>query len=360
MSIVRLIALTISLLLPLSISAQSASSRGVGSAPYGFLLSAEVRAQALSKAKVNALEAYVAEQGAAKMRLFEQRRSEFVTEIDRYVLSAIPLSENQDKAAKTYTVTVRAEINTTLLQVKLDAGSAVAEAGVAERSMLTFVFVARAQDTAQAFDDRVYKRAETNEGYREKTSEGESFRGNSISTSGSRDVSNTVSIESGGSTTRRSDKISWKVSNAAEINTAMTGIFSAAGYEVVEADYVPNIGVDLVRQDYSGGDDLKPATLQTMAAGVRGAGISYVAVGTLDVGMQDRDPASGNVRVFVTVTGKVLNVSGGFPRTLSSVGPVQFAGLGPDQGVARTNALRQAAESAAQQMVNELNAKAVR
>ncbi len=61
------------------------------------------------------------------------RRAEFIGEIDRYVLSAVQLSDTEDKKAKTYTVTVRAEINTTLLQTKLDAGSAVAGATAAQR-----------------------------------------------------------------------------------------------------------------------------------------------------------------------------------------------------------------------------------
>ena len=83
----------------------------------------------------------------------------------------------------------------------------------------------------------------------------------------------------------------------------------------------------------------------------------YLALGTLDVGMKSKDPATGLVRVNVTVTGKVLDVSGRFPKTASSVGPVQIAGLGPNPTVARTNALSKAAETAARQLSDELNAK---
>ena len=174
-----------------------------------------------------------------------------------------------------------------------------------------------------------------------------------------------MSVTSGGSTTARSDNISWKVANAAEVNTAMTGAFSAAGYEVVEAEYVEGesrglLSIERIRKDFSTGNDLSAATLRDTANGIRAANIPYIAVGTLDVGMRDRDPASGNTRVFVTVTGKVLDVTGRFPRTVSSVGPVQFSGTGPNETVARTNALQLAAEKAAQQMINELNVKAVR
>lgn len=56
-----------------------------------------------------------------------------------------------------------------------------------------------------------------------------------MSTNGSINQNASVSVTSGGSTTARSDNIAWKVANANEINTAMTGAFSAVGYEVVEA-----------------------------------------------------------------------------------------------------------------------------
>lgn len=262
MSLMRTILLIlIALVVASPVAAQTASSRGTGSASYGLRLSADTRAQALNKAKVNALEAYIAETGAAKLRLFEARRAEFIGEIDRYVLSAVPLSDTEDKKAKTYTVTVRAEINTTLLQTKLDAGSAVAGATAAQRSLLTFLFMARSQDTVQSFQDKEYRRVDASSSYSENTREGDSFRGNSVSTNGSINQNGSVSVTSGGSTTQRSDNISWKVANAAEVNTAMTGAFSAAGYEVVEAEYVEGesrglLSIERIRKDFSTGNDL--------------------------------------------------------------------------------------------------------
>ncbi len=365
MSLIRSIALFLALIFMTSPGfAQTISARGMGTASFSFRLTPEARAQALTKAKVNALEAYVAETGAAKLRLFEARRDELIGDVDRYILSAVQLSETEDKQAKTYTVTVRAEINATLLQTKLDAGSAVSGARTNERSLLTFLFMARSQDSVQSFQDKEYRRADVSTSHGEKTQEGDAFRGNSVSTSGSINRTASATVTTGGSTTARSDNITWKVANAAEVNTVMTGAFSAAGYEVVEAEYVESesrglLSTARIRKDFSTGNDLSAATLRDTANGIRAADIPYLAVGTLDVGIRDRDPASGNVRVFVTVTGKVLDVRGRFPRTVSSVGPMQYAGTGPSETVARTNALQLAAEKAAQQMINELNVKAV-
>lgn len=366
MSLMRIAVLAACLiLLALPASAQSVSSRGMATTNYGFRLDAEKRREAMNNAALNALEAYVAETGAAKVKLFDQRRGEFASNINRYVLSSTVLSEEEDKKAKTYTVVVRSQINATLVQAALDGGSATANTRGAERSLLTFVFVARSQDSVQSFDDKVYRRADVTSSYDEKTREGESFRGNSVSTSGNRTETSSQAVTTGGSVARKSDNVAWKVANAGEVNSAMSGIFSAAGYEVVEAEYVEGesrglLSLASIRQDFGTGNDLSSQTMRNTADGVRAAGIPYLAYGTLDVGMRDRDPASGNVRIHVTVTGKVLDLSGRFPRTVSSVGPVQYAGLGPDESVARTNALREAAEQAAQLMTNELNLKQVR
>ena len=128
----------------------------------------------------------------------------------------------------------------------------------------------------------------------------------------------------------------------------------------MEGDSGGKLSIERIRSEFSTGDDLGSEVLRSTVDGVRNAGIPLLAYGTLDVGMQDVDPISGNVRVTVTVTGKVLDVTGRFPRTVTSVGPVQYFGLGSDASVARTNALAQAAERAAEQMVDELNVKNVR
>ena len=165
-----------------------------------------------------------------------------------------------------------------------------------------------------------------------------------------------------GSTTTKADVVKWEITRSANINSVMSGIFTNAGYEVIEAEYLEEesgglVNLQAIRDDYQTGDDLSSETKRNFAKGVRSVDIPYLALGTLDVGMQSIDPVSGLVRVYVTVSGKVLDVSGRFPKTASSVGPVQIAGLGPDETVARTNALILAAETAAHQLTDELNAK---
>ena len=343
--------------------ADTPAEKGMGSVNYGWRLSAENRQDAIRKAKVNAIERYIADTNAARSRVFDRQRERIAAHIDDYVLGTTVLSEDDNKAAKTYGVTIRADINNTRLLNDLGSGSAsAADVASVQHNTLTFLFLARSQSSVQMFDAKVYKRADVDTGATRKTSEGESIRGNNVSTADSVDQHARVTAISGGSTTRKADKVDWTVSRASEINTAMTGVFADAGYDVVEADQVEGasnglLNIDQIRGAYSHGDDLPSKLTHDTTLGVQQAGIGLLALGTLDVGMQDVDPVSGNTRVYVTVTGKVYNVQGRFARTLSSVGPMQYAGLGPDASVARTNALKVAAEKAAQQMVDELNSK---
>ena len=59
-------------------------------------------------------------------------------------------------------------------------------------------------------------------------------------------------------------------------------------------------------------------------------------------------------RVAVTVNARVLDVTQTIPDTIASVGPVQYAGVGPTEGEARTNALKLAANNAARELTSQL------
>jgi len=373
----RMLFLLLLCLFAFDVVAQTVSAKGVATVSYRWRVDPILRQDALRQASLSAVEAHIAETSAAKVRLFNDRREEYAQRIERYVLSTVLLREDTDKKSKTYTVVVRAEINASLLNADLNASSAMHNTAPQARSLMTFVFLSRMQESSRSFDARVTTRVDSTAGatveddYKENTSEGERISGSRISTDGSISrhgstlVNTTVSTTTGGSTLRQADKVVWRVATASEVNSVMTGVFSNAGFEVAEAEYVEGdsggkLSIERIRSEFSTGDDLGSEVLRSTVDGVRNAGIPLLAYGTLDVGMQDVDPISGNVRVTVTVTGKVLDVTGRFPRTVTSVGPVQYFGLGSDASVARTNALAQAAERAAERMVDELNVKNVR
>src|SRR5690606_37194441 len=114
----------------------------------------------------------------------------------------------------------------------------------------TLLFMSRMQESVQSFDDRVYTRTDTNVSVDGNitgslsATEAENIGAQSIQVTES--VNETVAgavitsetSTSGGSTTRQADKVQWRVASSQEINVAMSNVFSSAGYEVVEAQFV--------------------------------------------------------------------------------------------------------------------------
>ncbi|WP_293410423.1 hypothetical protein [Piscinibacter sp.] len=81
----------------------------------------------------------------------------------------------------------------------------------------------------------------------------------------------------------------------------------------------------------------------------------YVALGTLDLGLADKDPTTGMARVAVTVNARVLDLTKPDPRHHHRVGgPSAVRRRRPDQTEARTNALKLAANNAARELTSQL------
>lgn len=352
--------------------AQVQQARGKASITYaGKAATPEDKARALAAAQMKAVEFHYAEAGESEAQNFDAIRARFLADPERYILESTTLAEEDKPDLRQYSIAVRVSLNVANLRNAVKADSAVVKGGPAARSPLAFVFVSRQVDSSRSFDDRVYKRvdqktdAKANVNSAEKGSEGESIRKGQVSTeatsskSESVSVQRSASIETGGSVTRKASESSYRLLPSANLAQVFTSTFARAGFKVSEGAMVEpytngRFKVAMVENDYASGMDLKPATLAAMVQGMRAAQIPYVSVGTLDLGLADKDPNTGLVRVAVTVNAKMLDVSQTIPDTIAAVGPVQFAGLGPTEDEARGSALKKAAEGAARELTSQL------
>lgn len=309
----------------------------------------------------SAISRWASKQGSSFLKNYESIRQEVENKSQDYVLGTSIIDEEINKDKKTYRIILKVSLDDTRIKNLVSASSDVAQTSDDELSYMTFIFVSRRQGTVQKFDDKVYKRADA-----ENSSDGEEYEDASENGIEFSSTSNKTSkLTTGGSTTQRSDKIEYQVSSSNEISIAMTEVFSSNGFEVVEAEYLEEetgglLSIDAFKDDFSVGDDISGKTRRNAAKGAKMLDIPYIAIGTLDIGMKDKDPSSGLTRVFVTVTGKLVSVKKRFPKTIVSVGPVQFSGLGPNQSVAERNALKLASENAATELINQMNAKGVK
>ena len=357
--------------------AQVQQAKGKASVTYEGTATAtpEVKAKALRDARVKAIEFHYAEAGEAEAATFDGIRDKIVLNLDRFILDSTTLNEEDRPDVRQYTVVVRVTLNVANLRNAVKSASTVTSTAPSDKSALTFLFVSRQTASVKVYDARVYQRTDRNmtddqtTSAKQKGSEGEVIGKARMSTDGSsssrsaRGESSSVSTESGGSTVLKANESTWRLVPSSNLNQVFTRIFTTAGFRVAEAAYVEplsggKLSVAAVEEDYKSGNDLKSITLQNIAGGLRNAGVPYLAFGTLDVGVLDKDPASGLWRVAVTVNAKILNVASAIPENVAAVGPVQYSGVGPSEDEARTNALKLAADSAARELVSQVtNAK---
>lgn len=358
-------------------TAQVQQARGKATVTYqGRSASPDDKARAAQAAQLKAVEFYYAEAGESESENFDAVRDKILANPDRFILESTVLAEEENADKKQFTVAVRVALNVANLRNLVKSNSAVAKAGRADKSPLAFIFVSRQVASVKSFDDRVFKRVDEtakgslNESNVQSGTEGEAIRRGQIrtnsATSSQTDVgaTRTRTIETGGSTVKRSSEATWRLIPSANLNQVFTATFTRAGFKVSEAALVepyagPQFKVATVESDYQSGNDLKPATQQMIVTGMRIAKIPYVALGTLDVGAADQDPSTGLVRVAVTVNAKILDLTQTIPDTMASVGPVQYAGVGPTEDEARGNALKLAAGNAARELTSQITSQRV-
>jgi hypothetical protein len=361
---------------PLGVSAQIVNARGMGSTAYSMYLNADDKAKALENAKINAVERYFAESGDAESQNFDKIRPTVQAKLNDFVLGTTVLSEEDSSDTKKYTVVARVELNIPRLRNALKSASTVGSKGA--YSSLTFLFVGRQAASVRNYDARTSSTTNTTS-TSSQAAVSSSLKGkvDETVTPGSVEIASSFegersdtarsarTVEKEGSTTQNAADVSWRIVPTNYINTTVSGIFASAGFDVVDAAFIEPetdglLSIKAMQGDYTSGNDLQPQTLRNVAAGLQKAGVPYMALTTMDIGIRDKDAATGLTRVHVTVTGKVLDLRGRFPRTVSSVGPVQYAGTGTTEDSATTSAMRQAAMAASRELVSQINTVGVR
>ncbi|AYH46124.1 hypothetical protein [Azoarcus sp. DN11] len=356
-------------LVPTLAMGQVVQVKGVGTSSYSGELSPTVKEASYQKAQVSAVERYFAENGEAESKNFEAIADQIAANLDNFILSTTILNEQDQPSLKKYSVAVKVELNVAKLRNTLRKSSVVGTAGAYDKSPMVYVFVGREAASVRAFDTRVVKREEiTAKGGSRSTSatrgnEGEDIGGTSISTSATKETSNSrsasssVRVETGGSATRKADDVTYRLLPMANAKTSITSVFSQAGFRVEEPEFV--IGdreFNAMTKEFSAGNDIAPATMRSIVGSLTKAQVPLLVLATLDVGAADQDPATGMQRVAVTTVGRVLDVSSGRPREVASVPAVQYFGVGSDNQAAINKGLKEASLAAAREVVSRLNA----
>ena len=341
------------------ISVKGSASQAFDSGIFSSEPNAKMKKQVLEAAKLAAWKRYTSSFNSAKARSYNALETSFLSNLDKYILDHQIIDAFVDETAKSYSIVIRMSINGTAVEEMLNSNSA-AGAQMGEGSYFTFLFLARQTASQAKFFDKVINMS---------TSDTKVLAEESISSSGGETVAGveTKTAEktvTGGSVVKKADKLEYVTVSSMDINTAISEELTVAGFEVV--DYVDVVDAcggaepDQIATEFSQADDISRQTRKLAIAGARECDVSYFALGTLDVGMNDIDPVSGLDRVYVSVRGQVWSIVKRLPKKVVSVGPIQFAGLGPDAQVARRNALLLAGREAGSIIVDQMNMKNLR
>jgi uncharacterized protein YdbL (DUF1318 family) len=317
----------------------------------------EIARVAIIEAKKDALQRYVARFNTARRANYEKVAAEIQRRLEDVVPNANLLDEGHLANANLWSVIIEAGIDDNLIEQIIQADSAKERAsaggGGKSESYITFVFVARELESAVSFDEKrtVVANAETEKrGATTAAAEGDAV---SISNkSGSTSVTQT-----GGSTERKAEQRKYRVFTVGEVDAAVNNVLTTAGYEVVSA-VDADLKMNDFKRDYETGD-IQPETRREAVKNARGNEISYLGTASMDVGLPQKDPATGMFRVYITVNSQVSDLRKRLPKTVVSIAGKAYAGLGPDEQVARTNALNTAAKEMAAELVDQLRLKTV-
>jgi hypothetical protein len=319
------------------------------------------RDAALAGAKLNAWRAYASNFNQSRMRLLTANQAQAEAKIDQFLSNVSVVDEAFDKKTGSFQLAVRAVVNETLVDEFFRQLGSSAKKGGGE--LMAFIFLARQQDSVRAFDARRTDVTQVSVSTTAGENSVDSSQGGTEASGEQASITKTNKRVSGGSTERKSDRIAYRVSSSENIDAAMSDALTTGGYEIASySDIVAECGgesLEQIRKEYVAADELTTVTRKKLLDGARACEVRYMATGTLDIGMADTDPVTGNRRVFVSVRGQVLDLQQKLPRRVASVGPVQFSGLGADESVAIRNALNNAAKASAHALVDQLNAKGI-
>jgi hypothetical protein len=351
------------MLFSISSFAEQVEVKGVGTIPYDGAVfskdpSSDDKKKVVDAAKVSAWKNYLASLNVSKQKMLLTHEKEVSANFDKFITEFVIVDQKVDKELKTFTVIIRASFNSGALDQFLQSASLGAEKNNAaynseNESAFSFLFTARKATSLKQFDTRVTKKEKASTSNSVKDSED----GATVSASSEKTT--------GGSQLKQEDKVTYAVTSSRDVDAAMGEILSASGINYASYDdIVGNCAApptDQFKKEYVDNDELTAQTRTKIINAARECGIKFFAIGTLDAGVNDTDPVSGNKRVFVSVTAQIWDISAKpLPRKIGSVGPVQFSGMGPDQSVASKNALNLAAKETGKQLVDQLNAKKVR
>ena len=136
---------------------------------------------------------------------------------------------------------------------------------------------------------------------------------------------------------------------------------STAGFEVVSySDIMIQCGgptFEEIENSIIQGDKISPVIRKGIIEACIKCDIDYLAIGILDIGIKSKVDNNQNREISVSVQSQVWNIQQKLPRLIAAVGPITSDANEKDDITTIKKALVEPADSAARNIVDQLNAK---
>ena len=314
--------------------------------------------KAKSKACTNAFNKFVKGMEESKRMIFEGIKDQIYNNLNEYMTCSAVVEENINKKEKKVVVVMKADIDTTRLDIEIKKSSKVFDSSSSEKSKLAMIFFSRTVAGQRQFDERVTDVEKTTTGL--DINEEESDSGVSSMTT------ETNVSETGGSTLKKADITEFVVddNDTVKLEAGMKEIFTKARFEPVS-------GGRQVRRSWR---KLKGEIVDSLESGggipeevrweiedlLMEKNVSYVVFAYFDVGVPDVDAATGNQIVNVALTiAEISRLGDGDPVSLGTISGVQMRGQGSDNSIAKNNAINKVAKETAKKLVALINSKGI-
>ena len=355
---------------------------------YGLEEGEEPDKSDIKKAKTKSMQAawkvFYEQLEADWLQAYMRNKSKINSELDFYVSHGFKYEYNSDEqrieARNCITVDLKRLKSGLKIVTKPEIPAPIASG---EGSVFVTMFVARQALESTTFDaERRSSRSATKTTDRSKKAKSKSKKlakeqvgssgGKAISMAKQKSMSKSKSRNSStrssssqntGSTTRRSDKTSYKIISAKAADGAMSESLIKAGYEPSPYEFVAEecegVSKDEISETFTTKEEMGRKQRRSAFRAARECEAKFFGVGTMTADIA-RTHRSGKKMVTVRLQGTVYNISKRLPRKVADIPPTQFRGVGSNEDSARTNALKKAGRKAGQMITKAMQAKGLK
>ena len=312
---------------------------------------------AKEKACKNAFRKYVQGMEESKRMIFEGLKTQIYQNLNEYLVCETIVEENVDKKKKKISVVMKADIDDTRLNIEINKSSKVFDSTTSEKSKLAMIFFSRTEMSKREYDAKVTEVTQKTKGIDSDEEE--------TDTGVSSETTETSSTTTGGSKVKKANIVKYKVdeNDTKKLEAGMKQIFTTARFE-------PSSGRRAIRKNWR---KFKKEIVESLESGgsfpeevqwdiediLMEKRYNYVVFAIFDVGVSEV-AANTNDLVNVTLTiAEITRLGDGDPVSLGTIGGVQGRGEGSDAEMAKSNAINNAAEKTAKELVALINSKGI-